>query len=327
MAGNPYKNKNVLITGGLGFIGSNLAIKLVELGAKITLVDVKIKDTGWSLRNIVPIKGKVELKVINISSPKMIPLVKKSEIIFNLAGVLSHVDALNDPLRDLEINTVDHLKFLEMCRRNNPKVKIIYSGTRNQYGRISKNPVTETSRFDPIDPNGVSEIASEYYYELYYKLFGIRFVSIRLCNVFGPRHQMRHSKQGVLNWFIKQIMEGQEISLMGGGEQVRDCIYIDDLVEALVRVGVSEKVWGEVFNIGSYPLSLKSFVQKVIKIYGNGKFKIVPFPSDRKSIEIGNYIANYSKLTKFTGWKPRWKFEDAVLETIKFYSGNKKFYF
>lgn len=327
MVGSPYKNKNLVITGGLGFIGSNLAIKLFGLGAKITLVDAKIKDTGWNMRNLEPIKGRVKVTAINISSSKMVTLIKNADFIFNLAGVLSHVDALANPLNDLEINTVDHLKFLEMCRKYNTKVKIIYTGTRNQYGRISKNPVDEKSLFDPIDPNGVSEIASELYYHLYYKLFGIKFVSIRLCNVFGPRHQMRHSKQGVLNWFIKQIMEGQEISLMGGGEQVRDCIYVDDLVEALIKVGVSEKVWGETFNIGCYPLSLKGFVQKVIKTYGDGKFKTVSYPPDRKLIEIGDYIANYSKLTKFTGWKPKWKFEDAIMETIKFYSDNKKFYF
>ena len=323
---NTYQGKNVIITGGLGFIGSNLAIRLVDLGAKVTIVDAKILETGWNLKNIDPIKDKIKLSVHNINSEKMVPLIKKADYLFNLAGVLSHVDALANPLHDLEINTVDHLKLLLMCHEHNPELKIIYTGTRNQYGRILKNPVKEEYSFNPIDPNGISEIATEMYHNLYYKLFGLRSVSLRLCNVFGPRHQMRHSKQGVLNWFIRQVMDGAVINLMGGGEQIRDCIYIDDLVEALVILGETNNVWGEEFNIGCFPISLKSFVENVIKVSGDGKFTVTVFPPDRKVIEIGDYIADYTKLKKFTNWKPKYRLEEAIQLTIDYYQKNKKYY-
>lgn len=322
-----YKKRKVLITGGLGFIGSNLAIELSKAGAKVSIIDAHILDTGWNLFNINQIKKDVECLRLNIHSPKVIPLIKSSEYIFNLAGVLSHVDALLDPLHDLKINTVDQLAFLNMCKDHNPEVKIIYTGTRNQYGRAKTKRVIETHPFDPIDTNGVSEIATELYHLLYFKLYGLKSTSIRLCNVFGPRHQMRHSRQGILNWFLRLIIEDKPVPLMGKGKQIRDCVYVMDVVDALLRIGAQDKAYGEAFNIGAYPISLKSFVDASIKVHGKGSIKMIPFPNERKKIEPGDYIADASKLKKYTGWRPQWKLNDALRETLEYYSEHHYQYF
>lgn len=324
---NSFAGKSVLVTGGLGFIGSNLAIRLVGEGARVTIVDAMVKETGWNRRNIDPVKDKVSVIESNISNPKLSEILPDFEYVFNLAGVLSHVDAMKDPVHDLEINALDQLKFLVMCLEVNPGIKIIYTGTRNQYGRAKYLPVTEDHPFDPIDTNGISEIAGEMYHTLYWKTRGLKSTSLRLCNVFGVRHQMRHSRQGVLNWFIRKIMDGEPVQLMGNGEQIRDCIYVDDVVEALIKLASSgDSVWGEAFNIGCFPISLKEFVEKAIEVHGSGKYELVPFPPERKAIEPGNYIANWDKLAKFIGWKPKYSLKEALSHTLDFYSGNKNFY-
>lgn len=322
------KNKNVLVTGGLGFIGSNLAIRLVKMGAKVTIIDACVENTGWNVRNIKTIKDGVKLIKKNINDKSLIKVIAKSEYIFNLAGVLSHVDAMKDPIHDLKINTVDQLQFLLNCLEANPDVKIIYTGTRNQYGRAKYLPVTEDHPFDPIDTNGISEVAGEMYHMLYWKLKGLKSTSLRLCNVFGPHHQMRHSRQGVLNWFIRKIILEERIQLMGTGMQIRDCVYVDDVVDALIKLATcGDSVWGEAFNIGSFPISLKEFVEKSIKIYGKGNYELVPFPEDRKFIEPGDYIANWDKLHKITNWKPRTSLEAALRGTFEYYEKEKRFYF
>ncbi len=319
--------KNIMVTGGLGFIGSNLAIRLVKMGANVTIVDAKIPDTGWNSHNIVEIKNKVKVVEANIADPEVARLIRKSEYVFNLAGVLSHVDAMKDPVFDLQINTVDQLKFLMMCIKENKDIKIIYTGTRNQYGRIDKLFIDESYRFDPIDTNGISEIAGEAYHKLYWKLNGIRSTSLRLCNVFGPRHQMRHSRQGVLNWFIRRLIDNEKIQLMGDGSQIRDCVYVEDVVDALIDLATtSDLVWGEAFNIGAFPVSLKEFSQKAIEANGSGEYELVPFPSERKSIEPGNYVANWDKLKKTVGWTPKYSLDLALAETFEYYRLNKAKY-
>lgn len=321
-----YEGKRILITGGLGFIGSNLAIALVEAGAQVTLVDAHLPDTGANDWNVHTIRDRVTILHENIHSEKLQSVIATSEYVFNLAGVLSHVDAMRDPLFDLNINTNDQLSFLLNCLHFQPNVKIIYTGTRNQYGQAKSLPVREDHPFDPIDTNGVSEVATEMYHHLYWKLYGLKSTSLRLCNVFGPRHQMKHSRQGVLNWFLRQVLENNEITLMGDGSQIRDSVYVDDVVRALLLLGLTDDSWGKAFNIGAYPLSLRSFVEKSISLAGQGSYTFIPFSEDRKRIEPGNYVADTNLLHSTTGWEPIWNFDDAITETLTFYRTNSNHY-
>lgn len=324
---NFYSNKKVLITGGLGFIGSNLAIRLVEYGAKVLIIDSLIPNYGGNIFNITPIKNKIIVDNSDIRDSKKIDkLVKGQEIIFNLAGTLSHVDSMVDPMTDLEINCRAQLSLLESVRKLNPKVRIVFAGTRNQYGKAKYLPVTENHPQEPTDINGINNIAAEKYHLMYFSVYGIRTVSLRMTNTFGSRHQMRHPRQGVLNWFIRQILDGEEVRLFGDGKQIRDVNYIDDVVEALLLVGAGRRGWGEAYNLGGAPISLLDFVNSAIRIVGKGNVRTVPFPRDRERIEVGDYIADWSKINKTYGWKPNTTIEEGIRRTVEYYRKYKKYY-
>lgn len=322
-----YRKKKVLITGGLGFIGSSLAIKLVDLGADVCVIDSLVPEYGGNLFNIRGSENKIKVNISDVRDRySMNYLVQGQDVLFNLAGTLSHVDSMRDPYTDLEINVTSQVSILEACRNFNPKIKIVYAGTRNQYGKAQYLPVDEKHPQDPTDVNGINCIAGESYHLLYNKIYGIKVCSLRLTNIFGPRHQMKHPRQGVLNWFLRQIIDGEEVSLYGTGEQIRDINYIDDVVDAFLLCGASEKIWGEVFNLGGIPVSLKKFVQEAIKLNKKGKFKTVEFPEDRKKIEIGDYIADYSKIKNLLGWEPKTTLSDGIKKTLGYYRKYKSYY-
>ncbi len=324
---NFYSNKKILITGGLGFIGSNLAIRLVEYGAKVLIIDSLIPGYGGNLFNIEPIKDKVIIDHADIRDSKKIDkLVEDQEIIFNLAGTLSHVDSMTDPMTDLEINCRAQLSLLESVRIYNPSAKIIFAGTRNQYGKAKYLPVTENHPQEPTDINGINNIAAEKYHLMYTSVYGIKTVSLRMTNTYGPRHQMRHPRQGVLNWFIRKVIDGETVELYGDGNQIRDVNYIDDVIDALIVVARSEKGWGEAYNLGGTPVTLTNFVKKVVQIFGKGKIVIKPMPNDRKKIEIGDYKADWSKINKTYGWKPGVSLIEGIKSTITYYRKYKKYY-
>ena len=322
-----YKNEKVLITGGLGFIGSNLAIKLVESGAKITILDALIPDLGGNKFNITPVKHKVKTVIGDLRDEKLVNrLVRGQEIIFNLAGTLSHIDSMQNPYLDLEINCHAQLCLLEACRKYNRKVKIIFAGTRNQYGKALYLPVDEKHLQEPTDINGINAVAAEKYHLLYNRIYNICAVSLRLSNTFGPRHQMKHPKQGVLNWFIRLLLDGKIVELFGDGSQIRDVNYVDDVADALILAAKSKKADGQVYNLGGNPQTLKEFVQKTIKVLGYGKYKIIPFPKDRQLIEIGNYVADIKKINDNLGWHPKISTEAGIIKTIEYYKKNRKYY-
>ncbi len=322
-----YKNKKILITGGLGFIGSSLAHALVGLGSDVTIVDSLISGYGGNLFNINGIESKVRVNISDVRDRhSMNYLVRGKEIMFNLAGTLSHVDSMTDPFTDLEINCVSQLSILEACRFNNPQIKIVWAGTRNQYGRAQYLPVDEKHPQIPTDVNGINNIAGEQYHLLYYRVYGIKTCSLRLTNCYGPRHQMRHSRQGVLNWFIRQIIDNKEIKLLGSGSQIRDTNHVDDVVMAFLQVAAAKKVWGEAYNLGGQAVSLAEFVDKAITIYGKGKSRSAHFSKDREKIEIGDYIADYTKIKKSIGWKPFVSLNTGLKNTLAYYIKNKKHY-
>lgn len=322
-----YKNKKVIITGGLGFIGSSLARYLVDLGSKVVLIDSLIPNYGGNLFNIKGIEDKVKINISDVRDRySMNFLVSDQDIMFNLAGTLSHIDSMTDPFTDLEINCLSQLSILEACRQNNPKIKIIYAGTRNQYGKVSHLPVKEDHPLSPTDINGINCNAGESYHILYSNVYGIKTASLRMTNTYGPRHQMKHSRQGVFNFFLRQLLDGEKIKLYGTGKQIRDVNYIDDVVWALILMGASDKVWGKIYNIGGTPVSLLEFVITAIKIYGKGEYEMVPFPKEREKIEIGDYIADYSRLSKDIGWKPKIGIKEGIEHTLKFYEKYKEHY-
>lgn len=324
---NFYRKKNILITGGLGFIGSNLAIKLSNLGSNVTILDALLAPYGGNKFNISPIKDRVNLKIGDMRESKLMDrLVAGRDIIFNLAGTLSHVDSMKDPFTDLDINCRAQLTLLEACKRNNLKAKIVFAGTRNQYGRAIYLPVDEKHIQEPTDINGVNSIAAEKYHLLYGRIYKIPTVTLRMTNTYGPRHQMKHSRQGVLNWFLRQLIDGETVSLFGDGSQIRDINYVEDVVSALLAVAKNNKTNGQVYNLGGQPLTLGEFVKLAIKVLGRGKFQLVKFPNDRKGIEIGNYVADIKKIREEVGWEPVISPEQGISETINYFLKNKKYY-
>ena len=324
-----YKNKKVLITGGLGFIGSNLAIKLCELGADVIIVDSLIEDYGGNMFNIEPVKDKVMVNIADVrDESSMNYLVKGKDFIFNLAGQVSHIDSMINPFVDLEINCRSQLSMLEACKKNNKDVKIIYAGTRQQYGKPDYLPVDEKHPVHPTDVNGINMMAGEWYHILYNNVYGIRAVSLRLINTYGPRLLLKHNRQGFLGWFVKQLIDGEEIKIFGDGNQVRDFNYIDDAVEAFLIAGASEKSFGNFYNLGGTErTSLKDLVEIMIGINGRGSYSIIPFPEDRKKIDIGDFYSDFTKIKNELGWKPEVSLQEGLQKTFDYYKKYQKHYF
>lgn len=325
---NTFKNKKILITGGLGFIGSNLAHRLVEEKAEVYIVDSLIPDYGGNLFNIEDIKDKVHVNIADVRDKNSFEhLVKDKDYLFNLAGQVSHIDSMIDPYTDLEINCRSQLSILEACRKNNPDIKIIYAGTRQQYGKPKYLPVDENHLNQPTDVNGINKMAGEWYHILYNNIYGIRACSLRLTNVYGPRQQIKHNRQGFIAWFIRKAIDGETIQIFGDGNQKRDLNYIDDVVDAFLAAALSDKTWGEVYNLGNNEIvSLLDLVNTLIKITIKGKFELIPFPDDKKKIDIGDYYGDYSKIKNTLGWEPKTALLDGLKKTIDYYKKYKDHY-
>ncbi len=320
-----YAGKPVLITGGLGFIGSNLAIRLVELGAEVMLVDSLIPEYGGNLFNIAPIEDRVKVNICDMrDSNGMKYIVQHHDFIFNLAGQVSHVDSMHDPTTDLEINCRSQLVLLETLRSTNPEAKVVYASTRQIYGKPQHLPVDESHPLNPTDVNGINKISGESYHLLYQKVYGIRTVSLRLTNTYGPRQLVKHNRQGFVGWFVRQAVEGRRITIYGDGTQRRDFTYVDDVVDALLLAGLSEEAEGEAINLGAEPpYSLLEFTKLLLECAGRGDdYELVPFPDARKVIDIGDYYADYSKARRILGWNPNTNLRTGLMKTVEYY---KKF--
>lgn len=318
---NNFHGKLVLITGGLGFIGSALAHELVKLGAVVTILDSLIPEFGGNMHNIKGISSKVSLNISDMrDSTSLDVLVRDKDYIFHLAGQVSHGDSMRDPKTDLEVNCVSTMNLVESCRHHNPDVHLIYTSTRQVYGIPQSLPVTESHPVNPIDVNGINKLAGEYYHILYDKIYGLRSSVLRLTNTYGPRQQIRNNRQGFIGIFIRQALKGETIKIFGDGNQVRDFNYIDDVVHALLLVAGNEKCYGNIYNLGSQKnYSLIQFV-KILKDISGVKFEIVPFPDDKKIIDIGDYYGDYSFFAKDTGWSPKVDLIEGITRTTDFYN-------
>ena len=325
---NNVKNKRILITGGLGMIGSTLTHKLVKLGAEITLVDPLIKPFGGNLFNIKGIEESVNVNISDIRDKESIKiLVQDKDIVFNLAGQVSHNDSLKDPYLDADINYIGHLNVLEAIKNYNPSAKVVYSGSRLQFGKILNNPVSEDHPLRPLTPYALNKTAAENLYLYYHRVFGIPVVLFRIANPYGPRCQMQHSKYAIINWFIRNAMEDKEIVIFGDGEQVRDYIFVEDLADAFILASVNEKISGDVFNIGSgVGTAFKEMVKTIVDIVGKGTIKHIPWPSNYLNVETGDYITNINKITKLLKWKPKVDLKEGINKTFNYYKKFEKYY-
>ena len=319
--GGFYRDRAVMITGGLGFIGSNVAWKLAGLGARVLIVDSLIDDYGGNLFNVRGLEDRVRINIADVRQQStMNYLVRGQEVIFNLAGQVSHIDSMRDPHTDLEINCRAQLSLLESCRRYNPGVKVVFAGTRQVYGRPDSLPVSESHLVRPSDVNGINKAAGEYYHLLYNNVFGLRACSLRLTNVYGPRQLLKHNRQGFIAWFIRLAIEDREIQIYGDGSQLRDFVYVDDAVDAFLRAGASDACNGQVLNVGGgVPIAHRDLVQLLIRIAGSGRYQFVEWPPEKRAIDIGDFYADSTRIAQTLGWRPSTTLADGLQQTIAFY--------
>ena len=326
--GEIFSGSDVLVTGGLGFIGSSLARRLVALGAKITLVDSLIPEYGGNLFNIHDIRDRVAVNIADVRDPHAIAsLVKGRNFLFNLAGQTSHLDSMTDPLTDLNINAAAQLHILEACRLHNPDVKIVFASTRQVYGRPQYLPVDEKHPVDPVDVNGINKLAGEWYHLLYRRVYKIRACALRLTNTYGPGMRVKDARQTFLGVWVRQLIEGKPIQVFGSGGQQRDFNFIDDVVDALLRAAAGAASDGQVFNLGNNEhISLRELAELLVRLNRGGRYEIVPFPADREAIDIGDYYSDFSKIQTALGWSPKISLEDGLAQTLEYYRQHRAHY-
>lgn len=320
MSDNPFKGSKTLITGGLGFIGSNLARRLVELGAEVSLVDSLIPEYGGNLFNIAGIEDCVQVNISDVRDPhSMRYLVQEQDYLFNLAGQTSHLDSMKDPDTDLEINCRAQLSILEACRKYNPNIKVVFASTRQIYGKPDYLPVDEKHLLRPVDVNGINKMAGEWYHILYNNVYGIRAVALRLTNTYGPRMRVKDARQTFLGIWIHLLVEGKSFEVWEG-EQLRDFTYVDDAVEAFLLAAASEEANGMVFNLGGdCVISLKDLAELLVQVNGEGDYSVRSFPAERKRIDIGDYYSDDGLIRSVLGWKPKVSLQEGLAKTIAFY--------
>jgi dTDP-glucose 4,6-dehydratase/UDP-glucose 4-epimerase len=323
-----YSEKKILITGGLGFIGSSLARALVNQGARVTLVDSLIPQYGGNLFNIADIRDKLEVNICDVRDPHaMKHLVQGKDYLFNLAGQTSHMDSMTDPQNDLYINALAQLSILEACRLNNPDIKIVFASTRQLYGKPDYLPVDEKHPIRPVDVNGINKLAGEWYHLLYNNVYGIRACALRLTNTYGPGMRVKDARQTFLGIWVRLLLEGKPIKVFGDGEQLRDFNYVDDCVDALLLAGSSEQANGKVYNLGSEEvIGLKALAGLMTNLGYDGTYELVPFPEERKVIDIGDYYSDFSLISRELGWLPQVKLQQGLLKTLEYYSKHRSSY-
>ena len=315
-----FAGRRVLITGGLGFIGSNLARRLVEQGAKVTLVDSLIPEYGGNLFNVSGLEGRVQVNISDVRDEhSMKHLVRGQDFLFNLAGQTSHMDSMQDPFTDLEINVRAQLSILEVCRQFNAGMKIVFASTRQIYGKPDYLPVDEKHLLKPADINGVNKMAGEWFHILYHNVHGIRTCALRLTNTYGPRMRIKDVRQTFLGIWIRNLVEDRPFEVWGGG-QLRDFTYVEDAVDALLLAAADEQSNGKVYNLGGLEtVSLLDLAERTVAANGGGRFEVCEFPAGRRRIDIGDYYADWSLIRREIGWNPAIRLEEGLRRTLHYY--------
>jgi UDP-glucose 4-epimerase len=325
---NYFKGKRALVTGGMGFIGSNLASRLAQMGAEVSILDNLDPDQGGNPFNINGMEKQLMVVKGDLrDNSQLEPLLAGQDYLFHLAGQSSHMGSMQLPEEDLEINTLGSLRMLELCRKVNPGIRIIYTSTRQVYGRPEYLPVDEKHPLAPLDFNGVSKLAATMYHMVAWQVYGLKTTVLRLTNVYGPRMRVKDARLTFIGWWIRQILEGQALEVYGEGTQLRELNYVEDVVQALVLVAADPKTAGEVYNLGGEKsISVMELATMLVMINGKGTFKQVEYPTDRKRIEIGNYTCDFSKINSAVGWTPSVSLHDGLALTLNFYRENKAHY-
>ncbi len=323
-----YNGKKILITGGLGFMGSTLAHRLVALGADVALIDNFLPGHGANPRNIKGIEQDVQLNLCDIRDEHVMNrVVRNKDIIFHIAAQTSHTDSMKDPFLDVDINCRGNIVFLEAVKNNNPGARVVYTSTRAVYGSPFETPATESTRPNPVDIYGINKYAAEEYHKIYGNAYGIPYVIMRFSNGYGARAQIEHSKFGILNWFVGLILGGRRIKIFGDGSQLRDYTYIDDMIDAFILAGVKEEAVGKVYNISAGDrIKFVDMVKMMIEVAGQGSYELVPWPDEYKKIEVGDFIADSTLIKNELGWKPTTGLREGLVETFDYFRENLDYY-
>lgn len=328
MTGSGYfLGSNVLVTGGIGFIGSNLARELVGRGAHVTLIDSLVPEYGGNLFNIEDIEGNIRVNISDVRDEHSFShLIQGQDFLFNLAGQTSHLDSMENPYTDLEINCRAQLSILEACRRYQPKIKIVFASTRQIYGKPDYLPVDERHLLRPVDVNGINKMAGEWYHILYNNVYDLRSCALRLTNTYGPRMRVKDARQTFLGVWIRLAVQGKPFEVWDG-QQLRDFTFVSDVVDAMLLAAQSEEANGQVFNLGGdVAITLKDLAELLVSVNGQGSYALKSFPSDRKRIDIGDYYAKFEKAQSLLGWRPKVSLTDGIRQTVEFYRDNLAHY-
>lgn len=322
-----FQGKRALITGGLGFIGSNLALRLVEYGADITLVDAMIPEYGGNVFNIAPIRNKVHVNFCDICDHHAMNfLVRGQDYVFHLAGQVSHVMSLTDPFPDIDFNIKGTAVLMEACKHNNPGTRVVYTGTRGQYGPATKLPVDEDAATNPKGLYEISNLTAEKIIQVYNDVHRIRSVLLRLTNIYGPRAQMKHSRYGVANWFVRLGIDAQTLKVFGDGNILRDFLYINDCVDAILMSAVCDSAYGHIFNVGvDVPSSFRELAEVIAHVTGTA-WEFAPFTAEREAQEPGDFYSDISKIKRIVGWRPHTSLVEGIIETVAYYQQHKQEY-
>jgi UDP-glucose 4-epimerase len=316
-----FEGKRILITGGMGFIGSSLAHALVDVAREVVLVDSLVPEYGGNPANIEGIEGRIQVNISDVRDERsFVQLIRNKDVLFNLAGQTSHLDSMTDPFTDLEINCRSQLSIVEACRRHNSEVSIVFASTRQIYGAPRYLPVDERHPIAPVDVNGINKWSGEQYHLLYGRLYGLRVCALRLTNTYGPRMRVKDERQTFLGSWFRTLIEGKPLIVFGDGSQRRDFDYVDDAVQAFLLAASREEADGEVFNLGGErPVSLLELAQLLIDVNGSGEYRLVPFPEERRAIDIGDYFADSGRIRERLGWEPAVPLAAGLARSVEYF--------
>lgn len=309
-------------------MGSNLALALAAGDAEVTVVDSRVPTHGANPHNLDGAARRIDVIEADVGDEDAVrDAAARADLIFNLAGQVSHVESMSRPLFDLDVNARSQLAFLEILRSAGSQAVVVYTSTRQIFGHPRYLPVDEDHPVSPVDVNGITKWAAEQLHLLYTELYGIRARAVRLTNVYGPRQRLEGDLQGFLPIFVHRALSGEPITVFGDGAQERDCLYVDDVVECLLLAARSAEARGEVFNVGNDErLSLREIADAVVDAAGSGSVESVPWPPDRDAIDIGSYYGDSSKAKRMLGWEPRTPFADGIRKTVDFYRSRRSHY-